>query len=194
MLREFVAWYGETHPGKLQEVINELPSELQAPFDAAHPTLGMLPSRWYPAPAVHAVVDSMLEGMRPADVEQLARAAGSTTVARMKDQGVYNLLFRWVLRPSNYSKIIQAMWTLNYDSGRLETINHGPSRQEGRVHDWNSHHPFLCRTNVAVKLNVWEAMGCTNAAIDEQFCISQGAPYCGSIISWEDERQLDPTD
>lgn len=176
MLREFVAWYGETHPGKLQEVINELPSELQAPFDSAPPTLGMLPSRWYPAPAVHAVVDSMLEGMRPADVEQLARAAGSTTVARMKDQGVYNLLFRWVLRPSNYSKIIQAMWTLNYDSGRLEN------------------HPFLCRTNVAVKLNVWEAMGCANASIDEQFCISQGAPYCGSIISWDDERQGAPAD
>ncbi|MGH1341664.1 MAG: hypothetical protein ACRBN8_08950 [Nannocystales bacterium] len=185
MLREFVVWYSEANPGKLQQVIEGLSEELQAPFDPAHPTLGMLPSRWYPAPAVHAVIDSMLDGMLARDVNQLAQMAGATTVARMKDNGVYNLFFRWVLRPSNYSKIIQAMWTLNYDSGRLETIDHGPCRQEGRVHDWNSHHPFLCRTNIAVKRSVWEAMGCIGARIEEQFCISDGAPYCGSVISWQ---------
>ena len=184
MLREFVAWYDETYPGKLQELISGLPDELRAPFDVTRPTLGMLPSSWYPAPAVHAVIDRVLEGMSAADVDELARTAGATTVARMKDQGVYQLLFRWVLRPSNYSKIIQAMWTLNYDSGHLETINHGPLRQEGRVHDWASHHPFLCRTNIEVKLSVWGAMGCTNAVVDERFCIAEGAPYCGSIISW----------
>jgi hypothetical protein len=74
---------------------------------------------------------------------------------------------------------------LNYDAGRVENEVLGPRRHRGSVHEWNSHHPLLCRMHCAIKAEIYTAMGCKHAQIERRFCRSDGDPGCGSIIVWD---------
>ena len=107
---------------------------------------------------------------------------GSTDVLR---NGVYKVLFGWFLTPGRFARLVKMMWKLNYDSGWVENVELGPKGHKGIVHQWASHHPFLCKLNVAVKVAIYRSMGCENVQIEERYCVSDGDDACGSIIVWE---------
>src|SRR5262245_38247152 len=70
----FLRWY-VTHwgPERLARMAEAIPASLRRHFDLGDPHLGVLPSAWYPAPAVHGLLDRMLAEHPPAEHEMLAR-------------------------------------------------------------------------------------------------------------------------
>jgi hypothetical protein len=182
---EFVAWYlREVDAPRMRAAALALPDEHRALLDIPHERLGLLPSRWYPAELIHGMLDGMLTGMAPGAIDALIERAGAATVDGMR-RGVYKLLFSWFLTPERYGKLVQAAWERNYDNGWVESTILDARRHRGIVHEWSAHHPFLCRLNVAVKAEMYRAMGCKRLRIEQRYCVDDGDPSCGSIIAWD---------
>ncbi|MBC8072605.1 MAG: hypothetical protein IAG13_30060 [Deltaproteobacteria bacterium] len=183
---EFVAWYlREEDAPRMRTAALALPPEHRTLLVIDHERLGLLASRWYPAELIHAVLDGMLAGIDRAQVEPLIERAAVATVAGMR-RGVYKLLFSWFLTPERYGKLVQAAWERNYDNGSVESTILDARRHRGVVHGWTAHHWFSCRLNVAVKAEIYRAMGCRGVRIEERFCVHDGDPSCGSVIAWEE--------
>lgn len=181
---EFAAWYlREVDADRMRAAVRRLPRELGSLLDADHDRLGLLASRWYPAEVVHGILDGMLEGMTPTQIEDLVLRAGAATVAGFR-RGVYKILFSWLMTPERYGRLVQAAWQRNYDTGHVESTILGPRRHRGLVHGWASHHRFLCKHNVAVKAEIYRAMGCDNVRIEHRYCVEDGDDACGSILVW----------
>lgn len=183
---EFAAWYlREVDEERMRAAARKLAPELRALIDVDHPRLGLLPSRWYPAGVVHGVLDGILEGVSQADAEALVLRAAEATVEGLR-RGVYKILFSWFLTPERYGWLVQTAWERNYDTGRVEATILGERRHRGLVHDWASHHPFLCKLNVAVKAEIYRAMRCKDVRITERYCVCEGDRACGSILEWSE--------
>ena len=183
-MRSFVAWFErEVEPGVLKRVIDDLPPPHGSVFDSSREDFGMLPSRWYRADTIHAVLEGLLRGRSRDEQLALAQRGGDIVVEDMQ-RGVYKVLFDWFLTPGRYAKIVDRAWKLNYDNGHVVTTVLAPHRHKGVVQQWDGHHPFLCMFNVAIKRAIYQAMGCRGAAIESSYCIDAGQSECGSIITW----------
>ena len=183
-IREFVAWYGPERDGEhVRVVIRGLDANDHAHFDLADAALGILPSSWYPAEVIHRVLDGILRGLSPHEIDALAQAGGAATVRSMM-KGLYRTVFSLVMSPRRYGRAVQLTWKLNYDSGWFENIEMAPKKHQGVVHEWAGHHPFLCRMNVAAKAAIYEVMDCERVVV-ERSCKSDGGTWCGSVITWE---------
>jgi hypothetical protein len=181
---EFVAWYLTTVDGsRLRKATAALPPEHAALIDPAHERLGLLASRWYPDALIHRLLDVMLAGMSKPEIDDLVQRAAVATVEGMR-RGVYKILFSWFLTPERYGKLVQAAWERNYETGRVESTVIGVRRHKGVVVGWESHHWFLCRLNVAVKAEIYRAIGCKGVVIEQRYCRDDGDDACGSIIGW----------
>jgi hypothetical protein len=144
----------------------------------------VLSSVWFDARDVHAVLDELTRGMTSAAYDALARDAGRATVQALMT-GVQKIVFTNFMTPAAYSKLANLAFRLNYDAGQVFNEELAPHRHRGTVRDWVSHHPFLCRMNVAIKAEIYSTMGCENARIEQRFCRSDGDAECGSIIIWD---------
>lgn len=181
---EFAAWYlREVDPDRMRRAAASLAPELRALIDVDHERLGLLPSRWYPAEVVHGVLDGVVDGLSRPQTEELVLRAATATVDGLR-RGVYRILFSWFLTPERYGRLVQTAWERNYDTGFVEATVVGERRHRGLVQQWASHHPFLCKLNVAVKAEIYRAMGCKDVRIAERYCVSEGDPACGSILEW----------
>lgn len=184
-IRDFIAWYAREHDfDRLKRAIQQLPAQTQANFDLSSGTLGVLPSTWFEAADVHRVLDLITEGLPPPAYNKLANDAGHATVQALMT-GVQKIIFSIFLTPGAYAKVATMAFRTNYDAGSVTNEELGPRRHAGTVHGWNAHHPFLCRMHVAIKLEIYAAMGCKQARIERRFCRSDGDDHCGSIIVWE---------
>lgn len=184
-IRDFIRWYAREHDAAgLHRAAAALPEAERSRFDLEHPDLGVLPSVWYPAAAVHKVLDSITSDLSEAEIGRLAGGAGEATVRGMMT-GVQRVIFSRVLTPGAYSKLANLAFKLNYGEGHVENTVLGETCHRGIVTGWRSHHPFLCRMNVAVKRAVYEAMGCRNVRITEERCCDRGDSECGSTIEWD---------
>jgi hypothetical protein len=184
-IRDFIAWYAREHDfERLKSAIRQLPEEAQSAFDFTHGSLGVLPSTWFDASDVHRVLDILTEGLSPAAYDALARAAAHATVVALMS-GVQKIIFTTFMTPGAYAKLANVAFHSNYDSGSVRNEELGPKRHLGTVHGWAAHHPFLCRMHVAIKLELYAAMGCSNVRIEKRLCRADGDQDCGSIIVWE---------
>jgi hypothetical protein len=184
-IRGFVEWYAERHDRqRLYDIARALPEEEREAFDFDHPSLGVLPSVWFPATAIHRVIDELTKGLSPKEWDGLAQGAADATVAAMM-KGVQRVLFSRLLTPGAYGTFANLAFKANYDEGHVVNEILGPKRHLGTVHDWSAHHPFLCRMNVAVKVAVYGQMRCKNARLERRYCKSSGDDVCGSIIVWD---------
>jgi hypothetical protein len=59
-------------------------------FDRTH--LGVLPSAWYSASAIHALLDAIVAGFSPEERTTFARK-GAEAVLRVTLRGIYKMLF-----------------------------------------------------------------------------------------------------
>ncbi|HKU37330.1 MAG TPA: hypothetical protein VJR89_04265 [Polyangiales bacterium] len=187
-IRDFIAWYAREHDlERLKRAIRQLPEQAQAAFDFNHGALGVLPSTWFEAADVHRVLDILTEGLSPAAYEELARTGGHATVQGLMT-GVQRIVFTRFMTPGAYSKLATIAFRLNYDAGEVVTEELGPRRHAGNVLGWTAHHPFLCRMHVAIKVEIYAAMGCQGARIEQRYCRSDGDARCGSIIVWDESE------
>ena len=184
-IREFIAWHVSVHGAEpLERAIRSLRPEEQETFALDRVCLGVLPSVWFPAEVVHGVLDRLTEGLDAAEYDALVQGGAAATVHGLMS-GAQRIVFSTLLSPRTYTKVASLAFRLNYESGRIENEVLGPKRHRGRVEEWRSHHPFLCRMNVAIKAGIYRAMGCKNVHIEERFCRADGQAECGSVIAWE---------
>jgi hypothetical protein len=185
-VRSFIQWYvREVDPERLRAIVLTLPEAEREEFDVEHITLGVLPSNWYSAKAIHGILDRLTAGLEREQLDDLGARAGKATAAAILT-GVHRVLFERLLNPAAYCKLAERAFRLNYESGHLENIAHGPRRHEGIVSGWKSHHPFLCRMNVAIKAELYRAMRCKGVRVERRFCRDDGDDRCGSIIVWNE--------
>ena len=181
----FIDWYTrEVDAARLVEIVEALPEEYRSLVDVEDGRLHVLPSRWYPAEMIHTVLDALTSDMDPDERFEFAMRAGEGATEVLR-RGVYKVLLAYLLTPSGYARIVSTLWKSNYDSGRVENESLDLGRQRGTVHDWASHHPFLCELHVAIKASLFRAMGCDNVEVEERYCIDRGDEMCGSILRWE---------
>ncbi|MEM6993141.1 MAG: hypothetical protein AAF721_21690 [Myxococcota bacterium] len=182
----FFAWYErEIAAGKVREAVLSLAPEDAARFDLDKHAMGVLASHWYDAAPLHQMLDYVFGETPEPVLEDVTQRAG-TAVAEEMRTGVYKILFNWFMTPGRYAKVVSRIWRLNYDSGRVETEVLAPNRHRGTVHDWAGHHGVLCRINVAIKAEIYRAMGCRGVEIESRYCVDNGDDACGSIIRWDE--------
>lgn len=185
-IREFIAWYGREHGRQpLVDAVLRLPQEDQAHFEVDHEALGILPSTWYPAEIIHRALDSITAGRSRDEVRALAKDAGAATVRGMM-KGAHKVVFSYVMTPRRYVRVVQTLWRLNYDSGRVDHEILAPNIHQSFVRDWKGHHAFLCALNFSARVTIYEEMGCNNLEIIDRYCVSDGNEECGSVFTWKE--------
>lgn len=181
----FLTWF-ERHHGsaRILGAMEGLSPPDREMFTPGRPGLGILPSVWYPASVVHRTLDGMTVGMSREELDTLADEGGAATVRTLM-RGVQGIVFALFMTPARYGAFVQKLWNLNYDSGTAENRVLSPTRHETLTRGWRGHHPLLCRMNSAVRVTLYEAVGCRNVVVEQRFCILRGDPACGSRVHWE---------
>jgi hypothetical protein len=184
-IRDFIEWYAKTHDlERLKKAILLLPPRRQAAFDFSHGSLGVLSSAWFDAQDMHRLIDYVTAGLSPQAYDALALEAGSATVRALMT-GAQKIIFTRFLTPRTYATLAGIAFRQNYGEGTVRSVELGPRRHQGIVDNWTSHHPFLCRMNVAIKAGIYTAMGCQNVRVEQRYCRSDGDEQCGSILVWD---------
>ncbi|MBK7579134.1 MAG: hypothetical protein IPI67_02920 [Myxococcales bacterium] len=182
--REFLVWYAE-HSGTeaLRAAFDALPERLQSEVDPRRPGLGVLPSVWYPIELVHALLDTACAGLSDEELDDFARQAARATISRMM-KGLQRAVFSLLVSPRRYPKVINSLWGLSYDTGRVQVIELSSTSHEGVITEWLGHHPMICRMNHLSKLHIYAAMGCRDVSVELTRCVSRGDPDCRSVVRW----------
>ena len=184
-IREFVAWHVSVQgTGPLERAIRALRPEQQDEFALDRDCLGVLPSVWFPGEVVHGVLDRLTDGLDARAYDALVQGGAEATVKGLMT-GAQRIVFSTLLSPRTYTKVASLTFTRSSETAGIENEELGPKRHRGTVEDWASHHPFLCRMNVAIKGGIYRAIGCKSVRIEERFCRSDGQPQCGSVIAWD---------
>jgi hypothetical protein len=187
-LGEFVRWYAESRsPVELRHIIGDLPEHARVLFDPASPTLGVLPSTWYPASVIHSLLDAMTVGMSRAE-RGIWAAEGGEVVMRRTLSGIYRALVRVMATPERYPRFAPRIWTQYYRSGQFIVENEGSARAVSRIREWRSHHPVLCEMNSAAGAVIYEVMGCRGVEVRREACVDDGDAECRFITTWKPPR------
>ncbi|MCC6216795.1 MAG: hypothetical protein IT376_18195 [Polyangiaceae bacterium] len=182
--REFVVWVeAQRGAGALRAALEGLPPALAGELDPERPALGVLASSRYDVALVHALLDALVRELPEREVEVLVGGAARATILGMM-HGLQKAAFALLVSPARYPRIINVLWKLNYDSGRVEVTVHGPRCHEGVVTGWAGHHPLVCRINHQAKLTMYEVMGCRNVQVRQTACVSRGDADCRSTVTW----------
>jgi hypothetical protein len=183
-LREFVVWYQERHgSARLAEKIATLPPDTarQLNFDRSH--IGVLASAWYPAAAIHALLDSLLAGMSADEQAVLARE-GAEAIMNATLRGIYRMLFAMLMSPERYLRSAQVLWNRYYDDGEVRKTVEGPTLHRTVITGWTSHHRFLCDMHVESGRAIYREMGLADVSGERVSCVSRGDKACAFLIRW----------
>ncbi|HVU01042.1 MAG TPA: hypothetical protein VHE30_04790 [Polyangiaceae bacterium] len=184
-IREFFTWYLGVHGrARVDELLSVLSEEDRELFDPDRAGLGILQSDWLPMRTVHQLLDEATRNLDADAYERLVVSGAHATVKALMT-GAQKVVFTTLLSPRSYQKVGGLAFRLNYETGNVMNEELGPKRHRGHVEGWLSHHPFLCRMNVRIKAELYQAMGCKNVRIEERFCVSDGDAQCGSVIAWD---------
>ncbi|NUO49576.1 MAG: hypothetical protein HOV80_12035 [Polyangiaceae bacterium] len=184
-LRELLLWY-ESRYGRdyVPDVIARLTPAHALSVSADKLTLGLVPSVWYPAPIVHAILDALVERHTPEELHEIVRESNAFVVRRMT-KGLYQFLFRMVGSPELYARHIQRAWNMLHSTGRREIVL-GDGVAESTIDDWPGHHPWLCEVTTETMRAVFEAMGCREVEVERVACVSKGDRRCKSILRYRE--------
>jgi hypothetical protein len=181
---EFLAWYEAfVNAEEVRGAVRRTHADFPDVFDLGRAQFGILASRWYRAEVVHAVLDRLILGKAERELETIARDAAEAIMTKTI-RGVYRTVFALVITPDRYRKHIDKVWSLHYDTGRIVVEEPGPQAHRVRYEDWRSHHPMICRLNMAAGGPIYEAMGCRDVSVRRLGCVSDGARACENLVSW----------
>lgn len=182
--REALLWMrGELGPERLRDAFAAVPAQHATLFDARSETFGVLASAWYPAAAVHPMLDALLSGTSRDAQRQLAydasRAALSVTL-----RGVHRAIMRVVGSPELHRRFAQRLWNTHFDGGVAVVEDHGDGAARVVYTHWPAHHRFLCWMCTASDLVIYEAMGCREVSVDQDGCVDTGDGACAHFVRW----------
>jgi hypothetical protein len=179
----FLGWYVDRFgQERLRRTAEEMPGPHRVYFDLGDRVLGVLASSWYPAPAIHALLDGFVAA-HPQDRETLAREGARSTIdATLK--GVYRWLFETMMTPDRYARNAQKLFSRYYEPGLMTKEPLGERGHLSIVRDWPGHHPLLCDMLVHTAEYVYGALGCRDVRSPRTACVAEGAPECRFEITW----------
>jgi hypothetical protein len=183
--REFLRWVGEQYgPALVEQALVGLPPATRAMLDAGKVGFGILPSAWYPAPVVHAILETFLAGKSARERAEMARAGARATMDRTL-RGVYGVLFSALATPELYMRFGQRLWNAYYDSGTVIMDMPSPGRLRSRIFDWPGHHRFICDMNQHAGAFILEAMGKAVLGTSRSECVATGGRECRMDVTWQ---------
>jgi len=181
---EFLVWHEKRNGSSLVKgAVREVEQHYREGLDPDRAGFGVLASRWYPAEVVHELVDRLVSGRSPAELDAMARDAAGFIMGRTL-KGVYRAVIAMFGSPDRYARHIDKLWGMHYDTGRVLVQESSPTSHRVRYSGWEGHHEFICRMNMASSVAIYGAMGCRDVSYERVGCISAGAPYCESIARW----------
>ncbi len=183
-LAYWLAWYAERHdPSALARIAARIPAEARGDIDPASPTLGVIPTAWYPALAVGQILDGVTEGM---SAKERARLIEESTAAGVEQgiRGIFRLAFELLATPERYAKHIQRFWNQLHDTGtrRVEIV--GPGEAISIIEDWPGHHPLLCAVTMETMAAVFRRMGLEDVEVVRVECVGAHDERCKAIVRW----------
>ena len=182
-ISHFLVWYtGRFGHDRLRRIAAGIPDPHRSHFHLDEPALGVLASSWYPAAAIHVLLDGFLAD-HGEERELLAREGARTTIdATLK--GVYRWLFETMMTPERYARNAQKLFSRYYEPGTMLKTPLGDHGHLSVVRDWPGHHPLLCDMLVNTAEYVYSALGCRDVRAPRTACVSEGAPECRFEITW----------
>jgi len=179
-LAEFLRWYTTVHGhARLQA----LPEPVLEALDLSQRGAVVLASKWYPAPVVHQLLESLVRDLSATERRQLV-VDGARAVMEATLRGVYRLLFRTMMSPARYAQHSQKLWDRYYSSGRMTKRLVAPNVHATEIADWPGHHPLLCDLHVESARYIYAAMRCESVDVQRTTCVSIGAPICSFEVRW----------
>jgi hypothetical protein len=181
---EFLSWYAaQKSTGAVVAALTAARALHRAELDVNRAGFGILASEWYDADFVHSVLDQVMKGHSPEELEKIARGAAEAVLAKTL-RGIYRSVFALCVTPERYVRHIDKAWRLHYDNGYPAIIVPTPTEHRIVYRDWASHHPMACRLNMAAAYPIYEAMGCKNVRCTRIGCVSDGAGKCECVVTW----------
>jgi len=184
LIRAFLVWYQGRHGReRMAELIQRVPMPHRAALSLERDGLGVLVNGWYPAPMVHAVLDTMEQLHGSAEMPALLREGCEHATAALL-RGVYMLLFRMVGTPQMYSRNIQRAWLKLHSSGERELKLLGPDTAESFIRNWPDHHRWTCLVAHETLRFAFRTMGYKQAEVEVHECVSRGHAHCRATLSF----------
>ncbi len=184
VVREFAAFVESARGASfLRNTVSTLPNDIREGIDLERPGLGLLPSQWYSARFVHALLDAIVAGTPEPDRQPLYRAAARQAVRTML-RGIYRWLFERISTPSLYARHIQRIWDMIHTGGTRRIVMLAPGEADSIVESWPAHHPVLCELVSETTVAIFESMSCTDVHAERLECVSRGNPRCRTRITW----------
>jgi hypothetical protein len=177
-IQPFVAWYqARWGRERLLSAARSMPPELGAAFDLSDPQLGVLPSQWFAAAAIHSLLDGLLAGHSTEERSRIARE-GAQAIIESTLKGVYRWLFERMMSPDRYGRSAQRLFSRYYEPGTMVKMPLGPHGHLSVVTDWDSHHPLLCDFLIHTAEYVYGALGCREVRVRRTSCVGERAVDC----------------
>lgn len=182
---EFANWYADNHGrGRISRALEAAELKFHVDFDRDRGGFGILASHWYDADVVHAVLDAIVERHAPEELEVMARDAADAIMGKMLS-GIYRAAFSVCVTPARYLRHVDKVWRLQYDNGEPVIVATGETEHTIHYRGWRSHHPMICRLNMASARPIYAAMGCKETRYTRIACVSEGAARCQAVVVWE---------
>jgi hypothetical protein len=182
---EFIGWYELRYGHEpVRRAVLEVDAVHPGQLDAARIGFGVLASHWYPAPVVHTLLDCLTRNRTESELQSMAVDAADHIMKRTL-RGVYRAIFTMIATPDRYVRHIDRLWSMHYDTGSLVAQRVDETTHRVTYVGWTSHHPFICRLNMAASLPLYGAMGCRDVTYERVRCVSQGGANCENLVRWK---------
>jgi hypothetical protein len=184
-IQPFFAWYSaQWSHARLVAAAERLPAPLRACFDLKDDHLGVLPSQWFRAAPIHALLDSLLDGHTAPERQRIAQD-GARAIIESTLKGVYRWLFEMMMSPDRYGRSAQKLFSRYYEPGTMVKTPLGDRGHLSVVTNWGSHHPLLCDFLIHTAEYVYAGLGCKDVQVRRTGCVSSGSSDCRFEIVWE---------
>jgi hypothetical protein len=170
--------------GRIAEAIESLSPSLRPGFDPRSESFGILTASWYPEELLHAAIDAMIRDLDGTARERLAAQLAEAVSAKTL-RGVYRVFFRLLATPQRFCENVERLWTTSHDTGTLSATLLDPRTVETRVDDWRGHHPFVCRVNRYIAVEMFKGMGLRGVKADAKCRSDVGGRVCTTRFTWE---------
>lgn len=183
-IKPFFEWYlGRWGRNRLLEVAREIAPALQVGFDLEDDLLGVLPSAWYPARNIHALLDGLLSRQTARERDETARD-GARAIIDSTLKGVYRWLFTTMMTPERYARNAQKLFSRYQEPGEMTKTALGETGHLSVLRGWPGHHPLLCDFLIHTADYVYRQLGCRDVKVRRTACVAEGGTDCRFEITW----------
>jgi hypothetical protein len=183
-IQPFVRWYASVYgQERLWRLAQRIPAVHQKALDLGDPSLGVLPSTWYPAAAVHALLDAMERDHTAEERAHIVRE-GAHAIIESTLTGVYRWLFQTMMNTDRYARNAQKLFSRYYEPGVMTKTPMGATGHLTVVEGWGAHHMMLCDFILHTAVYVYTVLGCRNFAVRRTSCVEQGGADCRFEMTW----------